>query len=246
VVPTRSALSEVLEQVGEAGALEVVDRRGVDPVVLAEDEAAKQSGLGRRRAALERGLGTIADAVGKRGSSAAAAPGELDPLRLDDAMDTEALEVGGLPFRRGANRSGRADLAPDRQVRHRLRGPQEEPAIGRLDADADLAISAPRHGSDMSADRYGRTLRSLVGTTVDRGKARTPDQDAAGAGGDRDRGEPGDAGRPQGFSGAHKPERHQCHGDRKQRRAEDGDRRAQGRAGKTEGKPGRNREPKPE
>ncbi len=155
---------------GETGPLEVLDRGAVDPVVLAEHETARQGGLGRRHAAVERRLGAIADAVGDRGQSAAAPTGEPDPVRLQDLADPVPRQVADLPIRRLAEHPAGTDLATDREVRDRLGRLDEEAAVGAVDPHRDDPVVAPRDRGDEAAHARGATVRPLERAGVDRGE----------------------------------------------------------------------------
>ncbi len=141
------------KQVREARALEVVDRRRVDAIVLAEDEAAQKGCLGVRRPPLQGGLRPPAKLVDEAGEAAAATARERDRARIDDAPDAEARQVGGLEVARLANRAPGRDLAADREVGDRLGRDHEQAAVGGVDPHAHLAVRAAGDGLDEAADR---------------------------------------------------------------------------------------------
>jgi hypothetical protein len=83
--------------VGEARALEVVDRGRIDAVVLAKDEAPQELGLRLGGPAAERRLGTVADAVHERLDAAASRPRQAEPIGGEDLADPVARQVASLP-----------------------------------------------------------------------------------------------------------------------------------------------------
>jgi hypothetical protein len=176
--------------VSEPGALEVVDRRGVDAVVLAEHEAAREGGLVLGHAAFERGLGAVADAVGKTCQAATAAPGEGDPLALEDRADTVRAQIAGLPRVGLAQHPIRPDLAPHRQVGDRLRRLDQQPAVGGAHPHRDLPAGTARDRGHEAGCRDASLRRALQRAGVDRPQPLASGNEAGRACGQRDQHQP--------------------------------------------------------
>ena len=109
------------KQMGQPGAAEVVDRGGVDAVVLAENEAAQQRCLGRRVAVAERGCGAIADRVDRPREPHSLPPRQPDAAGMQHSRDAESLEVAALPGCRRTQGAPRTHLASDPEIGDGLR-----------------------------------------------------------------------------------------------------------------------------
>ena len=156
---------------GESGALEVVDRGRVDPVVLAKHEAAQELGLRVRGSAPQGELGAVADAIRHRRGPTPAPAGELEPVGDEDLADAVARPVAGLPGLGLAKRAGGLHLPADRKVSNRLGSLEPEAPVVGLDPHPHLAPRSARDRGHESARRRRPPDRPVESAPVDRRQA---------------------------------------------------------------------------
>ena len=126
------------EQVGQVRALEVLAGPLVDPVVLPEDETARERGLPLGHAATEGLLRALTDLVDPAGQAATTTRARLDPVGPQGHRDALTPQVRGPPRLRRLERPLGADLGPNRQVAQRLRGDHQDPPLGRINPQVDF------------------------------------------------------------------------------------------------------------
>src|SRR6188474_557411 len=129
----------------EAGAAELLTDERLDPVVLAEDEAAGERLLPGIEAVAEGGFGAAADPIERAGEAGAGGAGRSDPLRGELEGGTGAGELARTEVVGTAE--GAVDLDPvaDVDVGDRLGRGHDHPPLRRIELDAHLAEAAPRH-----------------------------------------------------------------------------------------------------
>jgi hypothetical protein len=180
--------------VGEAGALEVVDRRRVDAIVLPEEKPAQERRLGVGRAAFQGGGRTAPDAVHGTREAGAALARRCDGPGAEHLANAESRQVVRLPWPRLRQRPARAHLAADREVRHRLVALEDQPACGRADPDRDVAVRPVGNRGHVAGHLRVATGRPVEGAAVDGREPQGANRHPAGRGGKGDEGEPCDSG----------------------------------------------------
>ncbi len=199
------------EQMRESGGLELIDRRRVDTVVLAEDEAAQERGGGCLGPATERLLGAGANAVEQAGEATARSLRALDAARREDVRDPEAAQVVALPVGRIANRSDGAKAAAGGEVADGLRCEQEDAAVGGVSAHADFAGRAAGHCGDRPLRPHRCAAGQVEGSSVDRIQPRRTDRESDARYGEGEQRQPADrAGTPRPGGGPPEGEERQA------------------------------------
>ena len=149
--------------------------------------------------AVERGLGAVADAVEPPVQAAAPGVGMAQlcgpraRLGSQAAADTTAPSPGG-----GESRPTASIPSPIPRSATGSCGLDQQPALGRLHADAHHPVAALGHGDDEAADADLRARGQLQGTGVDRREPGVADGQAERRGGDRQAPDPGPGGRRRG------------------------------------------------
>ena len=164
----------------ESRALELVDGGRVDPVVLAEDEAAQERRRAVGRARGERALGPLADPIEGAGQPRPSAIAELDRARGEHPGDPEPLEIAALELRRRPQAAGGGDGGADVEVGDGLGRLDQQPPRGRRDPSPDHAAGPPRNGRYEAPDLDPPARREAQRAGVDRGDPQRPDPEAGG------------------------------------------------------------------
>ena len=174
----------------EPGALEVVRRRGIDPVVLAEEEAAEERLLRVRRAAAKRLLRSIPDPIDHRDRPRARASCQPQAIGGENLADAESPEVARLPWRRTLDHPAGDDLPADRKVRDRLVGLHRQATVGGLYPHGHLAVRPVGNRGHVAARRSPGANRPLERAAVDRSQPELAEPGTARHRGEGGKGDP--------------------------------------------------------